>query len=472
MEVIETCPEIRIAPTEIERIILTELERYHQIYSPLFARKEQREHSHCYLKGLLAKEGKKSSEAIMLRQAGDDVNAVRSLQQFVGQGKWSDEAILDEHRCQVNLTLGEEDGVLILDGSGFPKQGEHSVGVKRQWCGQVGKVANCQMGVFLSYASRKGYSLLDRRLYLPVEWVKDDEFKERREKCGVPDKIVFKTQPELGAEMIKAVKEAGTLQYRWLTCDEAFGRDTHFLDTIAPWVSYFAEVPLDTCVWLERPQTAVPNYCGRGRKPTLEKLLSGEPKSQTVQTIAQTLPPQTWSRQFIKEGSKGTMVADFAAVRVVATRNSLPGPDLWLVFRRELGHSEVKAFLSNAPIDTKLETFAWLSGMRWPTETIFQIDKQLIGLGDYQLRSWIGWHHHMTLCILAHHFLVQVNQILLPHSPALTLPQTILLLKAVLPLPVLDLHLALDIIRYRQRNNFKAKLSHHRSRLRRLNLLE
>jgi SRSO17 transposase len=223
--------------------------------------------------------------------------------------------------------------------------------------------------------------------------------------------------------MIEAVHAAGTLRYRWLTCDEAFGQNPAFVDRVAEVVDYFAEVPHDTRLWLERPKTAVPDGSGRGRQPTRERLLPDQPAAQTVKAIAAALPQAAWSRQTIKEGGKGPMVADCVALRVVAVRDAWPGPELWLILRRDPSSGELKAYLSNAPADTPLTPFVWLSGMRWPTETCFREGKQLVGLGDYQLRTWTGWHHHMTLCILAHFCLVRIKVSLQDEAPALTLPQ-------------------------------------------------
>jgi len=141
---------------------------------------------------------------------------------------WQDDPILRRHWQEVGQEIGSEDGVVIADGSGIPKQGQDSVGVKRQWCGQLGKVDNCQVGVFLGYASQEGYTLLDRRLYLPKEWVTNKSYADRRKKCGVPDDISFKTKPELVLEMVKEVAGSSQLRFRWLTCDEEFGRDPTF----------------------------------------------------------------------------------------------------------------------------------------------------------------------------------------------------------------------------------------------------
>jgi SRSO17 transposase len=175
----------------------------------------------------------KSIEPMILALEGADPNAVRAMQHFISEGAWDDTLILKRHWWEVNLDLGEEDGVFILDGSDFPKQGDDSAGVKRQYCGEVGKVANCQAGVFLGYASSKGYALLDRRLYIPQEWLEDDAYFDRCEKCGIPDTLAFQTKPELGWEMIQGVLATGSLRGRWLVCDEGFGCDTHFLDNVA-----------------------------------------------------------------------------------------------------------------------------------------------------------------------------------------------------------------------------------------------
>lgn len=458
-------PKLELRAGELSEKLLPELQSYHRVYSPLFKRREQREQSMKYLEGLLSDIPNKSVECMVLHIAGDDPNAIRATQQFIGQGAWVDEEILEQHWREVEKDLGDVQGVIILDGSDFPKQGGESVGVKRQWCGQLGKTANCQAGVFLGYASPKGYTLLHRRLYLPEEWVGADAYAERRQKCGVPADVSFQTKPELGLEMLRQVAQSDTLTFRWLTCDEAFGRDSQFLDQAAHDVDYFAEVPHDTRIWQQRPSTAVPAWSGRGRKPTKQRMAAGSPALQTVVDLAATLSAHTWSRQTIKEGSKGPIVADFACRRVVALRNDLPGPDLWLVLRRQVETGELKCYLSNAPADTPLQTFVWLSGMRWPLESCFEEGKQELGLGDYQTRSWTGWHHHMTLCILAHFFLVRLRRKLKHDAPALTLSQTILLLQSILPKPEFDAALALQIVQYRQRRNDAAHRSHRKKRL-------
>lgn len=407
---IETVDRIEISPQEITTL-MAPLKEYHAIFSPFFKRREQREWAEFYLQGLLSPDmDRKSIEPMVLHIMGADENAVRAVQQFIGEGGWEDDGIRKRHRLEVEATLGEADGVILLDGSDFPKQGKESVGVKRQYCGELGKRANCQAGVFTGYVSSKGYTLLDARLYLPEVWF-SEPYRARCRKCQVPEQLRFQTKNELAWEMLEAIHREGTLRFRWITCDEAFGGDTWFLDRIASlqcW--YFAEVPKDTRVWTCRPEMAVPPWCGRGRKPQRPVLVDGEASPQVVADIVNSLPMEQWSRHTIKEGSKGPIVADFVALRVIGVRDALPGPEVWLVLRRNITTGEVKFYLCNASIETELTTLVRMSGMRWPIETCFEDGKQFLGLGDYEVRSWIGWQHHMTLCMLAHHFLVRLQQ--------------------------------------------------------------
>jgi SRSO17 transposase len=406
---IETTAVMGLTPGDLNDLV-EELRAYHAIYSPLFQRREQREWAAKYLHGLLLDLPRKSIEPLVLALEGAQPQAVRAVQQFISEGSWDDIALLHRHWEEVDHDLGEDDGTLILDGSDFPKQGLDSVGVKRQYCGELGKRANCQAGVFLGYASRQGYTLLDRRLYVPHEWVTEAAYAERRRRCGVPKEIAFTTKPLLGWEMIHAVHQVGPLRCRWVTCDEAFGRNTDLLDRItALGLWYLAEVPHDTRVWPQRPATVLPTWAGQGRPPTHVRVLEGEPEATTVAQLAAALPAASWRQRTIKEGSKGPLVADFAAMRVIAVRDGLPGPEVWVVLRRNPLTGELKTYLSNAPAKISLATLVRQSGMRWPIETCFEEGKQALGMGGYEVRSWRGWHHHMTLVILAHFFLVRMR---------------------------------------------------------------
>jgi len=470
-EIIETVPESRLTAQDIEPLV-EELKAYHEIYAGYYGRIEQKRQAQGYLEGLMQPLPNKSIERIVLHNQGDDVNGIRAMQHCMSEGAWQDEPILKRHWQEVDQEIGDEEGVLITDCSGFPKQGKGSVGVKRQWCGQLGKVDNCQVGVFLAYASQQGYTLLERRLYLPEEWVTAEAYAERRTKCGVPTDTGFKTKPELALEMVKAVADSSQLRFRWLTCDEEFGRDPDFLDEVSHYVWYLAEIPPGTSAWLEQPPTAVPQWSGRGRKPSQQRLVAGQPTSVSVAALAAAIPHTRWSRHHIKEGTKGPLLADFAAIRVTNVRDALPGHQVWLICRRDVFTQETKYFFSNAPLETLLTTFVRLTGMRWPIETCFEDGKQELGLGDYQLRSWLGWHHHMTLAILAHFFLVKVQRSMQPTVSHLTLPQAILLLKAVLPQPKVDLDTTVQIVNYYQRRHAAAYRSHRKRRLLKLNQLE
>ncbi len=411
----------------------TELAAYHARFAPLFARREQREWAELYLRGLLlADVPRKNVEAMVLRLCGAGAGAerpVRAVQQFLGEGPWDDDALLAEHQRLVEETLGADDGVLLVDGSDVAKQGTHSVGVARQWCGATGKKDNCQAGVYLGYASRHGYTLLDRRLSLPETWF-TEEHQERWRACAIPDDVIFQTKPALAAALVEGVMDARRLRARWLACDEGFGQDPAFLDRVAArglW--YLAEVPRTTSLWplvepatgavRARPPLWVPPQVAtrKGPAPRRERLHPDSPSALPIEQIAAALPPAAWQRCRLLEGSKGPLVADFAALRAVAVRDRLPGPEVWLLLRRPLQdpaspgkEPELKFYLSCAPPDTPLAELVRVSGMRWAIESCFAEGKEDLGLDHYETRFWRGWHHHMTLVILAHHFLVRMQQ--------------------------------------------------------------
>ena len=196
-----------------------ELLAYHRQFQRWLQRREQRAWSLLYLCGQLSNLERKTMEAMILALLGPDPNAIRGLQQFIGQGAWDSGPLLEYAQSLVATWLGEPDGVAIVDGSGFPKQGPDSVGVAWQYCGHLGKVANCQQGVFVVYASRRGYAFLDERLYLPEDGFGED-YRERWNACGIPAALSFRTEPELGLEMMTAVVERAVVPFRWVTCDE------------------------------------------------------------------------------------------------------------------------------------------------------------------------------------------------------------------------------------------------------------
>jgi len=385
-------PEINLAPRD-GAALADELAAYHALFAPLFTRAEQRRGAWCYLQGQLLDLERKTIEPLALAVAGGDVQAV---QPFISQSTWDAEAVLLRHQEIVAATLGDaETGVLIVDGCDFPQQGPESVGVARQWCGALGKVANCQASVVACYASQHGYTLVDRRLYLPEKWF-TPAYADRRARCGVPPEVTFRTKPQVAGEIVATLRARAVLPFRYVTGDEGFGANTVLLDQRdTADLIYLAEVPHTTRVWRDREATVAD---GAG------------PTAVEVGALAAALPAAAWTRQLIKEGAKGPLEADIARVRARATRDGQPGPDVWVVLRRSLGDAPtLKAYLSNASADTPLATLVWLCGMRWPVETGILEAKGEVGLDHDEVRGWVGWHHHITLSFLAHHFLVRAR---------------------------------------------------------------
>lgn len=455
-------PEISLVPEDVGRLT-DELRRYHAHFTPLFQRKEQRRWALKYMEGQMMIELKsRSIEPMALHLEGGNVQA---MQQFISDGSWDDKKVLERHRQLVDETLGEDGGVVTLDSSEFPKQGRHSVGVARQYCGRTGKVDNCQSGVFLGYASGKGYTLVDRRLFLPEKWF-DEKYLGRREACKVPEDLVFKTKPQLGAEMIRLLDQEKILRFRWIVGDELFGRSSWLLDQIDEiGRCYMMEVPIDTHVWMERPETCVPRWSGRGRRPGKKRCLApGAPASCRVDAVAGGLNAEKWKRHTIEEGCKGPVVSEFASVRVVASRDRLPGPDVWLILCRKVGGgvegAPLRAFLSNAPVETSLDVFVRVWRLRWTVERAFEECKGELGMDEYQVRGWRGWHHHMTMTFLSHHFLVKMRLRLGEKAPALTVPQVREMLNVVLPRREFDEAGVLELVKYRQQRNYAAYRSH------------
>lgn len=402
-------PTYKLAPGDIE-MISDELIAYHHLFDSVFYRREQRYWSRFYLCGQLSDLERKTIEPMILALSGPDANRVRAVQQFIGQGRWDTEKYMIQHQALVAEELGDPNGIVIVDGSGFPKQGQDSVGVARQYCGILGKVANCQEGVFAVYVSPMGRAFLDVRLYLPEEWF-DAAHRGQWEKCGIPDEVVFHTEPELALDMVKGLVKRNALPFQWVAADAHFGENPAWLDGISAlgkW--YFAEVPCDTRIWFRTPRVELPRPGPLGRPRTRPRLAQNTPRPQEMRKVAAGLPQSAWTRYSFKEGSKGPQVAEFAFLRVTTIRNGLPGPRVWAVFRRSLGlRPEFKFYLSNAPLTCVQRDLARLSGMRWPVETLLAEGKGEVGLDHYETRSWCGWHHHMGQSFMAHYFLVRLQ---------------------------------------------------------------
>ncbi len=379
---------------------------FHQEFASLFGRKEAQQRSEQFLRGLLVQQTDRRN-AENISEAVDGATP-RSLQRFLTESPWSDEPVIDRLQDHVGRLLSTSEGVFVLDETGFPKKGEKSVGVARQYCGTLGKVANCQQGVFLAYVSEQGHALVDKRLYLPREWTDDPD---RCREAGVPEDIAYQSTAELGFSMLQQARTAGHLAGHWVTADEAYGKVPTLRDDLdsAGWL-YVLEVPCRQPVFTQAAKTEVPAWSGRGPHPTKPRLVDGEPGPQAVEVVAASLTTEDWQLLTVAEGAQGPRTYLFAARRVWESREGLPGRACWLVLRRNPDGSEPKYYLSNAPADTPLLTLAQVGAKRWPIETEFQMEKNETGLDEYEVRSWRGWHHHITLAMLAGVFLLKLEQ--------------------------------------------------------------
>lgn len=364
--------------------VLENLAAFMTRYAPHLADRRQVVHAVTYLGGLLSDLERKTSTQMADRSKQKD----RPLQRFVGEGRFDDARLVAELQAHVAEEIGDPAGVLVGDPSCFEKKGKESVGVQRQWNGRVGKVDNCQKACFLGYVSPGGAALIDRRLYLPETWAEDPA---AREKCYVPEDVVFRTAPELTLDMIDRV----AVPYQWFIGDEEFGRPPSFRAGLRERKKLYAiEVPSNMHV---RPVRHDP----KGRP-----LLGAEVR---VSDLARTARPGSWNRIFVKDGSKEPIYVHAAEidVRTKTERSRVFDVEERIVLIRVPGPMpQYKYIITNAKrrsISVGAIVRALLA--RHVVEELFQRAKGEAGLADYEVRSWIGWHHHITLAMMAAWFL-------------------------------------------------------------------
>jgi SRSO17 transposase len=381
-----------------------ELKGFHEVFSDCFHRSESRGHFFRYMVGQFSELERKSIEPIALKV--EDGN-VRSMQRFISDAEWDDDQILNKYHSLVNEDLGTANGVLIFDETGFIKKGNDSIGVSKQYCGSIGKVDNCQVGVFSAYASPFGYALLDKRLFIPEKWFSDD-YKVRRKKCKLPENVEFKTKPQLAVEMLNNIVAEDVIPFKYVLGDTIYGSSPDFIEAAESCVgvTYFVEAASDTRCWLQRPITREKQYKYKGEIRTKTVLEKTEKKPITVSTLAQNINDYFWYRRKVSEGTKGPIEYEFTKRRVTLSNNGLPQKTVWLIIRRSIEDQPVyKFYLSNAPTSARLSLFVWLSGMRWAIEQCFEETKSELGMDHYEVRKYTGWHHHMLTSMLAHFFL-------------------------------------------------------------------
>jgi SRSO17 transposase len=349
--------------------------------SPVFGRAETRASASSFIDGLLSGATRKTGWQLA-EQAG--LARPYRMQSLLGRGSWSADALRAKVREEVISTLGEPNGVLVVDETGFLKKGTHSVGVARQYSGTAGRVENCQVGVFLAYASRLGQALIDRRLYLPEAWAGDDV---RRREAHVPEKVTFATKLQIAGELISAALDAGA-PCAWVLADALYGSDSKLRRLLE-----------------DRRQP----YVLAVRSNLHLRFVTGEGFIQTdPATLADELAPDSWKAHPAGEGTKGIRLYDWARIALPWMVDD--GFERWILIRRNRNNPEERAYyLVFSRTGTALSELAGAAGLRWTIEECFQRAKEELGLDHCEARSWHGWHRHMTLCMAAAAFLARLS---------------------------------------------------------------
>lgn len=375
-----------------------------------------------YCTGLLLPGERKSVEPMAARVAPERVQAAhQSLHHFVAKADWSDDAVLGVVRAQVLPALERQGPIRawIVDDTGFPKKGKHSVGVARQYCGQLGKQDNCQVAVSLSVATDQASLPVAYQLYLPESWAND---LGRREKVGVPEDVVFRTKPDIALTQIRAALD-NDISPGVVLADAGYGNDTAFRTGLTEMgLTYVVGVQSSIRLWSPGTQPLPPKpWSGRGRPPSRIRRQAGH-TPVSAKELAQALPEEAWRIITWREGSKAPLISRFAAVHVRPAHRdywrSEPRAEEWLLIEWPDGEVEpTKYWLSTLPEDTALADLVDQAKLRWRIERDYQELKQEIGLGHYEGRGWRGFHHHATLSIAAYGFLVSERSLIPPSAP-------------------------------------------------------
>jgi len=345
---------------------------------PRFVRSEARRHAADYLRGLLSHTARKNGW--QLAETVGDASPY-GIQQFLYRAAWDPDAARDDLRAYVVAHLGDPQGILVVDETGFLKKGAKSAGVQPQYSGAAGRTANAQIGVFLTYASPRGHTFLDRALYLPASWTDD---RDRCRAAGIPDDIAFTTKPAQAQAMLERALEAG-VPAAWVTADSVYG-DVKYLR-----------------VWLEaRPIGYVLAVSGK------DTVWEAGWRQRRIRTFLAAPPTAGWERLSAGDGAKGPRCYDW--VRLPLAAPLVAGWQRWVLLRRSVSDpTAITAYVCFAPAGTTLADLVRVAGTRWTVEICFEAAKQEVGLDEYEVRSWTGWHRHVTLACLAHAYLTVVR---------------------------------------------------------------
>ncbi len=376
-----------------------------------------------YCAGLLLPGDRKSVEPMAARvQPGRVQAAHQSLHHFVAKSEWSDDAVLAAVRAHVLPVIGRRGRIraLIVDDTGIPKKGKHSVGVARQYCGQLGKQDNCQVAVSVSAANDHASLPIAYRLYLPHEWADDPV---RRRQAGVPDDVVFQTKPQIALDQLRAALAAG-VEAEVALLDAGYGNDTGLRDSITEMgLAYVVGIQSSTSLWQPGVEPLPPKqWSGRGR-PTSSIRRDSQHQPISAKQLALDLPKRAWRRVAWREGTNAKLASRFAAVRIRPAHRdyhrSAPRPEEWCLIEWPADEPEpTKYFLSTLPATISLRELVNTAKLRWRIERDYQDLKQELGLGHYEGRGWRGFHHHATLCIAAYGFLISERGAIPPSGPS------------------------------------------------------
>ena len=353
------------------------IERVHEWIGGRFRRPEPRRRVLDYLRGLLSPVERKNGWQLA-EQAGD--TTPDGVQRLLYNYRWDADLVRDDLKTYAVEHLADADAVLVVDETGFLKKGEKSVGVQRQYSGTAGRIENCQIGVFLAYASARGRTLLDRELYLPQVWSED---WERRREAGVPESVGFRTKPQLAQLMLERALESG-VPFGWVAGDEVYGNDRKLR------------------LWLERE--GIPHVLAIRSNEKLWALTDKGPRQVRADRLTPPVDELGWIRCSAGDGAKGPRVYDWAAVEIRPLRE--PGKGYWLLARRSIAKpGELAYYVCFGPAGTALEELVRVAGTRWAIEECFEEAKGQVGLDQYEVRRWDGWYRHITLAMLAQAYL-------------------------------------------------------------------
>jgi SRSO17 transposase len=382
-----------------------DFEAFHARFADLFERSESREQARKYLRGLLTEAERKNSWQ-MAEAVGERLPD--RMQRLVYRVPWDADAARARLQQFVIETFGDPEGIGVVEETGFLKKGTHSVGVARQYTGTAGKRENSQVATILSYATKDAQVFLDRQLYLPEAWASD---RTRRAQAHVPQEVGFATKPEQAIAMLEHAWEHG-VPMRWVTGDEVYGDSPRLRETIQGHGRlYVLAVSANTRVWTERPEVEEPQQQTGGRPRLAPRVAKDAPKARMVSEVIASLPKSAWKRLAVVEGEKGLITYHWARVRVVESRDQLPGPDVWLLARRSPSTPDKLAYyLAYAPPKTSLETLVRVASMRYTVEQCIEEAKGETGLDEYEVRFWHSWYRHITLSMMAHAWLASIRR--------------------------------------------------------------